>query len=283
MLQQYLDNPSQLLGFIVLLMNFLNLILLIKKNLFEEDVKKRIIINYLFKFKPIKEYFKQIEERLVLPLKYQFLSMCIGALLPFLVSYFYSYIYTYESILKPLPELSLIAVFILYTLATIISSILKDYPRQTIFWLLRSLSFSISGTLFLLAILFTLFAQQNEKLATSISIALFISVVFFIILEYLVVGKAEKRFKHTIEEELAILIRKKNVLTRVGTNGILVKGKLWSILDRGIMLRGKGDIFIFWDIIDWIEVIENEEQSTETPERNSETTSADASRPEINE
>ncbi len=95
------------------------------------------------------------------------------------------------------------------------------------------------------------------------STALALLAVLWILVEFVYNNEAEKIIKREIMKNSIADFREKCVTIRLGTSSKIVEGMLWDFPEKGLILKDVGVIFVFWDDISWIEVIEKGPKKSE--------------------
>uniref|UniRef100_A0AAT9J7S0 Uncharacterized protein n=1 Tax=Pleomorphic virus ThalV2 TaxID=3115753 RepID=A0AAT9J7S0_9VIRU len=133
-------------------------------------------------------------------------------------------------------------------------------------------SFIFWGNLLYIAISLSILFNTNiipdiypTKLSAYSLIILFF-LFFFTILDRIIGTRIKRGVQRLIEldkiDDFRGIFPKLKICTSCG----VISGNLWDLTDQSIFLKSIGIVSVPWDEISWIEVIENEEQSNETPE-----------------
>ncbi len=108
--------------------------------------------------------------------------------------------------------------------------------------------------------------KDSQQYTVLVSILLAFLAVLWLLVEFGYNKQAEKIIKKKIMQNNITSLREKEITIRLGTYSTAIEGLLWNFSEKGLILKGAGEIFVFWDDISWIEVIEKESKKSEESE-----------------
>ncbi len=156
--------------------------------------------------------------------------------------------------------------------------LIQKWPRLKLFHISKSLSAFIWGNIAFLVLLiseinypaipyigqkFGEIIKDSQQYTISISILLAFLAVLWLVVEFGYNNQAEKIIKEKIMQSKITNLRKTEVNIRLDTCSTAVEGLLWDFSEKGLILKSDGEIFVFWDDISWMEVIEKGSRKSE--------------------
>ncbi|KUJ93917.1 MAG: hypothetical protein XD40_0845 [Archaeoglobus fulgidus] len=260
------------------------LLMEIKQHFFEKLTKEKVLLNFLSSESvSVKEFFTNMRKELYPKGVWIIISILFGLFIT--PAGLYLYLRNLIHTLALSPYLGLLFFLGAFDITIAIFIIIHKWPKPKLFRISKLISTIWGFYIFFLLILIIIANNYHtipylgQKLGEVIkdsqqyimlaSIVLVLSAVFWLLVELGYNNQAEKIIKREIMKNSIADLREKGVTIRLGTSGTIVEGLLWDFPEKGLILKDVGVIFVFWDDISWIEVIEKGSKKSEDPEESS--------------
>jgi len=303
-LLQILDQLNPLVVTFLTLIVFFSDLRIKKREMTALKTKRMLFFNIIYESsRSVKEFYSSVFDE-IMPKKV-YIPILFGAILPVIFGCFEIYykklpILISQDILPKLMELfvitglalaaSLIIVFVLITSLYYIVDFADVQPNYSVlrsFTLTKIKKLKIElyknlvfytfvfwgALLFVLAVtsiittIFELEPKDIVKYSLISLIALFLAILFIVMDHFVISSRIKIRTLKLIEFNKINSFRDRFPMLNVCTACGVTSGILWAITEQSLLLNSTGVITIPWNEISWIEVIENEKQSNETPKK----------------